>query len=158
MNKYKDFIEWMCPQVTVNFTDLGDENLSAPIGQSYRFADLPAGSNVGDFRIGADDPMSNPWTIAHAHYPTQAEPGVIGGVWGDLHFNVDQLFRKDLDTAGTAYSVLYIALHELGHALGLEHPWDRDRDNDWAVDSFTDDHILTVMGYGNYQKSEYTYY
>ena len=46
-------------------------------------------------------------------------------------------------------------LHELGHALGLEHPWDRDRDNDWAVDSFTDDHILTVMGYGNYQKSEW---
>ena len=46
-------------------------------------------------------------------------------------------------------------LHELGHALGLEHPWDRDRDNDWAVDSFTDDHIPTVMGYGNYQKSEW---
>ena len=46
-------------------------------------------------------------------------------------------------------------LHELGHALGLEHPWDRDRDNDWAVDSFTDDHILTVMGYGNYQKREW---
>ena len=46
-------------------------------------------------------------------------------------------------------------LHELGHALGLEHPWDRDRDNDWAVDSFTDDHIPTVMGYGNYQKREW---
>jgi len=118
---WKDFIEWMCPQVTVNFTDLGDENLSVPIGTEYNFASLPAGSNVGDFRIGADDPMSNPSTIAHAHYPTRGEPGVLGGIWGDLHFNVDKLFRKDLDTAGTAYSVLYIALHELGHALGLNH-------------------------------------
>tara|TARA_B100001057_G_scaffold206126_1_gene206837 strand:+ start:853 stop:2526 length:1674 start_codon:yes stop_codon:yes gene_type:complete len=46
-------------------------------------------------------------------------------------------------------------LHELGHALGLEHPWDRDRDNDWAVDSSNDSHIPTVMGYGNYQTREW---
>ena len=46
-------------------------------------------------------------------------------------------------------------LHELGHALGLEHPWDRDRDNDWAVDSSNDNHIPTVMGYGNYQSREW---
>ena len=46
-------------------------------------------------------------------------------------------------------------LHELGHALGLEHPWDRDRDNDWAVDSSNDNHIPTVMGYGNYQTREW---
>ena len=46
-------------------------------------------------------------------------------------------------------------LHELGHALGLEHPWDKERDNDWAVDSSNDNHIPTVMGYGNYQNSEW---
>ena len=46
-------------------------------------------------------------------------------------------------------------LHDLGHALGLEHPWDRKRDDDWAVDSSNDNHIPTVMGYGNYQTREW---
>tara|TARA_B100001057_G_scaffold416460_1_gene434494 strand:+ start:820 stop:2496 length:1677 start_codon:yes stop_codon:yes gene_type:complete len=46
-------------------------------------------------------------------------------------------------------------LHELGHALGLEHPWDKERDNDWAVESSTDNHIPSVMGYGDDQKREW---
>ena len=46
-------------------------------------------------------------------------------------------------------------LHELGHALGLEHPWDKKRDNDWAVESSTDNHIPSIMGYGDDQKREW---
>ena len=39
-----------------------------------------------------------------------------------------------------------IFLHELGHFLGLEHPWDKD-DGDWAVNNWSDFHESTRMGY-----------
>ena len=38
-----------------------------------------------------------------------------------------------------------IFIHELGHLIGLEHPWDKD-DGDFAFDNPTDN-IPTVMGW-----------
>ena len=43
-----------------------------------------------------------------------------------------------------------ILLHELGHFLGLEPPWDNDDDDDdddWAVDEWSDSHAFARMGY-----------
>ena len=42
-----------------------------------------------------------------------------------------------------------IYLHELGHFLGLEHPWDKD-DGDWAVSNWSDPHASTRMGYNEH--------
>jgi len=39
-----------------------------------------------------------------------------------------------------------IFLHELGHFLGFEHPWDND-DDDGAVDGWSDSHVSARMGY-----------
>ena len=51
--------------------------------------------------------------IAHAFFPAPPNPEPVAG---DVHFNDDMVFRVDADI--DLYSV---ALHELGHALGLPH-------------------------------------
>ena len=48
-------------------------------------------------------------------------------------------------------------LHELGHVMGLEHPWDKD-DNDWATQTFQDSHTSSRMGYNEQLDSKYTWY
>ena len=50
-----------------------------------------------------------------------------------------------------------IYLHELGHFLGLEHPWDKD-DGDWAVNNWSDSHESTRMGYNEHLNGEYSWY
>ena len=43
-----------------------------------------------------------------------------------------------------------IFIHELGHLLGLEHPWDmNDGDTDQAITSSDQPHTHTLMGYSN---------
>ena len=44
-----------------------------------------------------------------------------------------------------------IFLHELGHLLGLEHPWDNE-DGDFAVQSY---HESTRMGYNEHLSEEW---
>ena len=50
-----------------------------------------------------------------------------------------------------------IFLHELGHFLGLEHPWDKD-DGDWAVDEWSDSHASTRMGYNEHLDGSNVWY
>ena len=46
-------------------------------------------------------------------------------------------------------------LHELGHVLGLEHPWDK-KDGDWGTENYQEAHSSSRMGY-NEQLSGYKY-
>jgi hypothetical protein len=50
-----------------------------------------------------------------------------------------------------------IFLHELGHLLGLEHPWDNE-DGDFAVQSYQDAHESTRMGYNEHLSGEKKWY
>ena len=50
-----------------------------------------------------------------------------------------------------------IFLHELGHLLGLEHPWDNE-DGDSAVQSYEDAHESTRMGYNEHLSGEKKWY
>ena len=50
-----------------------------------------------------------------------------------------------------------IFLHELGHLLGLEHPWDNE-DGDFAVQSYEDAHESTRMGYNEHLAGEKKWY
>ena len=50
-----------------------------------------------------------------------------------------------------------IYLHELGHFLGLEHPWDKD-DGDWAVNNWSDPHASTRMGYNEHLDGGFSWF
>lgn len=50
-----------------------------------------------------------------------------------------------------------IYLHELGHVLGLEHPWDKD-DGDWAVSNWSDPHASTRMGYNEHLDGSFSWF
>ena len=60
----------------------------------------------------------------------------------DAHKNPD-LFLHD-DWERSVWKKIFI--HEFGHLLGLEHPWDKD-DGDWAVSNSKVRTVDTIMGY-----------
>ncbi|XP_065066313.1 interstitial collagenase-like [Rhopilema esculentum] len=65
---------------------------------------------------GDPSPFSRPWdgVIAHAYYPKHSTPGLAG----DVHFNDDKKFTVN---SYKGKDLLWVALHEVGHSLGMEH-------------------------------------
>jgi hypothetical protein len=58
-------------------------------------------------------------TLAHAFYPDDINPESIAG---DLHMN-DEGFSWEIgnDLGAAAYDITRIAVHEIGHSIGLKH-------------------------------------
>jgi serralysin len=71
---------------------------------------------------------------AHAYYPN------IGSVW----FNVteDTLVSTSLGEYG-----FQTYIHEIGHALGLNHMGDYNGNGNWSPSSFQDSVVLSIMSY-----------
>ena len=70
------------------------------------------------------------------------QSGLDGSKYPDAHDNPDNYSHNEWEKS--EWSKIFI--HELGHLLGLEHPWDKD-DGDWAVDGPNDVTEDTIMGY-----------
>ena len=66
---------------------------------------------------GDDDPFDGPGgTLAHAFLPQQ------GAISGDIHF--DDAESWTVGDVGGGVDLLQVAVHEIGHALGLDHSKD----------------------------------
>lgn len=123
MTLWKTTIEDIWPGLTVNFDTApnsingGDEQFNQiPPGAEY---DLPHSQGLGDIRFGMHGPRH---ALAHAHWPKAGKLNSKGGIWGDVHFDQTDPWRLDSDGFTTyAYSIAKVALHELGHVLGLPH-------------------------------------
>ncbi|MDR6916417.1 Ca2+-binding RTX toxin-like protein [Pseudomonas sp. 3296] len=95
-------------------------------------------SNVGDLRFGGYQLMDNQ-TAAWAYFPTNAPSG--GDVWIGPQTNDPNPFKGTYD---------YMTFgHEIGHALGLKHPFDVSSTNTTLLDTALDDVHFTVMSYNN---------
>jgi hypothetical protein len=62
--------------------------------------------------------------LAHGFPPPASGDDTTGVIGGDLHFDDDETWTRDLTLAG--FDLDSIALHEAGHTLGLDHSADAD--------------------------------
>lgn len=91
----------------------------------------PAHIEVGFYPPGHPvrplDPPFGPGVLAHAFFPGTFGPNpdpFVGAYFaaGDVHMNDAFLWRANAPVPGPpSFSMLYVAVHELGHSLGLGH-------------------------------------
>lgn len=91
----------------VNFAPVADDG--SPIGVA---GDQQGDARFGDIRIGGYAQPSG--QLAFAYLPPPANGGTNAG---DIFFNTSQSWRID----GTTFDLETVAVHEFGHALGLDH-------------------------------------
>lgn len=74
-------------------------------------------SATGDIRIGGHD-FDGPFgVLAHAFFPTDRFNAA-----GDVHFDSGEEWEIGQDgTADGAFDIFLVALHEIGHSIGLDH-------------------------------------
>jgi hypothetical protein len=94
-------------QTNLNFAVIADNG-----GDLGSGPDQQGDPNMGDIRIGGDDFGTS--ALAQAYMPPPADNYSIAG---DIQFNTGQNFNLN----GAAYDLYTVALHEIGHALGLAH-------------------------------------
>lgn len=120
---------------------------------NIKFVEVPeTGADVGDLRFGFTKAMF-PGAVAHAYYP-QNESALAGDVWLTWDWRNDRLAPAQVHTAAASYdSDEYYAystlIHEIGHALGLRHPFE-EAGRERATDPLSgwEDHVSnTIMSY-----------
>ena len=91
-------------------------------------------SNVGDIRFGWTS-VSRPGAAAWASYPNSYYPS-----GGDIWLSSEVITSTDWSAGSYNYSIL---LHEIGHALGLKHPFEGST----VLPATLDNRLYTVMSY-----------
>lgn len=100
------------------------------------FLEVPGGK--GDIRFGtlnfALGPPEVQEAAGYSYYPLRAGEGETGGIGGDLFIN---------NAIDTSWYLPYLMMHEIGHAIGLKHPFDGTTTLAADLDIFSQ----TVMSY-----------
>lgn len=100
-----------------NFTNLGMVADGAVNGGATQ----ASGGHLGDMRFAAIGGFSGGSTIAHAYTPGTQSTVSWGTLGGDVHFNTAFGYVDNPNAGSGSIDFATIALHEIGHALGLGH-------------------------------------
>ncbi|MEX1229803.1 MAG: matrixin family metalloprotease [Planctomycetaceae bacterium] len=121
MAEYVAMIDWALDTwaAVSGFTNLG------VVADGGVDAGAPAGSGgaLGDIRVAAWE-IATSGVLAHAFQPgTEVIFGPGGTIAGDLHFDIARTWVDDPTdtTADSDFDIYTVALHEIGHSLGLGH-------------------------------------
>ncbi len=100
------FAQWAdASNLTLTRVDSGDANITIAF----------VGGQHGD-----DFPFDGPgMNLAHAFFPGSGRPG-------DIHMCSDEMWTLDAAANPDGFDVFTAMLHEIGHALGIEHTLDAD--------------------------------
>jgi hypothetical protein len=79
----------------------------------YEVTETSTTSNLGTIKLGGEAIDGAHNTLAHAYYPTLHTLG------GDVHFDTAETWS--IDMLSSSFNLYTVALHEIGHALGLGH-------------------------------------
>jgi len=113
---------------------------AAPFTLSKVVEDSATGAtNIGDIRIAFSDAVPS-GSAAYAYGPNSTAKG------GDVYYGTTQMNVSGIDFVKGEYSYL-TALHEIGHALGLSHPFDGGSVDDSTMNLNLDRQRNTVMTY-----------
>jgi hypothetical protein len=134
------------PLVEIEKTAIRNALTEWSLVANLTFQEVSDGNDlVGELRFAMTSVA--PVEAAHAYYPSDAPGG--GDVWfknGEWHENLDAKIRKG------SYDYLTI-LHEIGHAIGLKHPFEGDQKLQKAYDNYA----FTVMSYSSTAWSDDNY-
>jgi len=96
---------------------------------------------IGDLRVAVTDTMPG-GAAAFAYYPSNSSTG------GDIYYGASQVMGNSTDTDFVEGEYNWVtALHEIGHALGLSHPFDGGSLDKSRLDLSLDNQRNTVMTY-----------
>ncbi|NKD85414.1 matrixin family metalloprotease [Haematospirillum jordaniae] len=107
---------------------------------SLSFTEQKGGGEPGRILIGASKTLSGTsllGVLAHASYPS--EDDFAGSVWFDAWYSYPKM------DAPVGSELRSIAMHEIGHALGLKHP--HDNDHGFPVTRTYDSSAYSLMSY-----------
>lgn len=79
-------------------------------------ADFNASTGSGDIRIGGEYMDGSGGELAHAYYPATGFDGA-----GDLFFDSSENWHLGIDDIFDSFSIFIIAVHEIGHSIGIGH-------------------------------------
>lgn len=83
---------------------------------TFTRTDLPRRHNSIDFEFSSIDGSGG--TLAQAYYPDDANREPIAG---DVEFDTSEGWEIGNSQGGSAFDLVFVAVHEIGHSLGLEH-------------------------------------